>query len=445
MPRVGLYTLGCKVSQYETQAIAEGFEARGFTVMPFEDVCDAYVINTCTVTAESDRKSRQMIRRAVGANPEAVVAVVGCYSQTSAAHIARIRGVDIILGSADKMSVVDAVQARLSMPKTDVPYIGVTPIEQAPFEPMCIRRAPRTRAYVKIEDGCECRCTYCEIPNARGHVRSKPPADVIAEAEALAASGTQEIVLTGIETASYGADFSYRYRLIDLLEELDCRGNCRRIRLGSLSPEVMTDDFVCRIARLSSPVPHFHLSVQSGSDAVLRGMKRRYNRTMALDALARAKEAMPRVQFTTDLMVGFPGEGDAEFEETMDFVRQARFLDAHVFAYSPRPGTPAAAYDGQVETSVKHARSAALIAEVKRIRHQILDSLVAQAHALSVVLETEKGGMYHAHADTFVPVCVKVPEGSPPLQGQILDVIPVGRSGDVLLATAADTFGENMQ
>ncbi len=439
MPRVGLYTLGCKVSQYETEAIAEGFEACGFTVMPFDAVCDAYVINTCTVTAESDRKSRQIIRRAASVNGQAVIAVVGCYSQTSPEEIARIGGVDIILGSADKMSVIGLVQARLQEKSTDTPYIGVTPIEGAPFEPMCIRRAPRTRAYIKIEDGCECRCTYCEIPNARGHVRSKPPADVIAEAEALAAAGTQEIVLTGIETASYGVDFLERYRLIDLLEELDRRGSCRRIRLGSLSPEVMTPDFLSRVARLPSSVPHFHLSMQSGSDGVLRSMKRRYNRTMALDALRRAREAIPRVQFTTDLMVGFPGEGDAEFEETLDFVRRARFLHAHVFAYSRRPGTPAADYADQVEDAVKHRRSAILIAEIKKIQNEILDTLVAEGNPMSVVLETEKDGVYHAHADTFVSVRVKVPEYGNCLHGQIIDVIPTGHSEGVLLAKPAGT------
>lgn len=434
MPSVGLYTLGCKVSQYETEAIAEGFIARGFTVLPFDHVCDAYVINTCTVTAESDRKSRQFIRRAGTCNPQAVIAVVGCYSQTSPDEVARIEGVDIVLGSADKMSVIDRVERCLA---ERVPVVAVTPIDDAPFEPMSIRHAPRTRAYVKIEDGCECRCTYCAIPNARGRVRSKPPMDVIAEVEALAAAGTQEIVLTGIETASYGADFAEPYGLADLLEQLQERGSCRRVRLGSLSPEVMKPAFLARICRLPILVPHFHLSMQSGSDAVLHRMKRRYNRAMALDALARARALIPRVQFTTDLMVGFPGEGEREFAETLDFVTQARFLDVHVFAYSRRPGTPAASYDGQVDEAVKRERSAALIEATHRVRDDILSGLVAEAEPLSVVLETKKGGVYHAHSDTFVAVCVQAPDDKTDLRGTVCDVIPIGHENGVLLAKLA--------
>ncbi len=265
-------------------------------------------------------------------------------------------------------------------------------------------------------------------------MRSKPPADVIAEVEGLAAAGTQEIVLTGIETASYGVDFDTAYRLADLLEELSRRGSCRRIRLGSLSPEVMTPAFLSRICRLPALVPHFHLSMQSGSDAVLRGMKRRYNRTMALSALERARAHIPRVQFTTDLMVGFPGEGEEEFEQTMDFVRRARFLDAHVFAYSRRPGTPAASYEGQVPEDVKHARSALLQREVHRIRDDILSHMVADGVPLSVVLESRHGADYHAHADTFVAVHVQAPRSDIDLCGCVREVLPTGHENGILLA-----------
>ena len=432
MPSIALYTLGCKVAQYETQAIAECAERRGFTVRPFEEVCDAYVINTCTVTAESDRKSRQMIRRAVGRNPQAIVAVVGCYSQTSPAQVSAIDGVDIVLGTPDKLTVIDRILDRLHTPQPTVD-VSVTDVLSAPFEPMTITRAPRTRAYIKIEDGCECRCTYCEIPNARGAVRSKAREDVLAEVKTLVAGGTREIVLTGIETASYGAEWGDGYRLIDLLEAIATLALPVRIRLGSLSPEVMTEDFARRIGRLDCVVPHFHLSMQSGSDAVLRRMRRRYSRAMALAALARAREAMPRVQFTTDLMVGFPGESDADFVDTCSLVREGGFLDAHVFAYSRRPGTLAAAMEDQVPETVKRERSAALIAEKNRVRDRILSAIVAEGEPLSVIPEVRTEDGYTAHADTFVEVRVRTPQHTKDLHGEPILVRPTGHASGVLL------------
>lgn len=397
---VGILPLGCKVSQYECEAIGESFEREGFVLRPFSEVCDVYIINTCTVTAESDHKSRKAIRRAIKKNPEALVMVSGCYSQTSPSEVAKIEGVGAVIGNHDKMSL-SRIARDILCGKQTKPYISTTNIDEAPFEPMCITRAPRTRAYVKIEDGCECRCSYCAIPGARGRVRSKAPEDVIREVEALAARGTAEVVLTGIETASYGADFDNGYRLIDLLEALDRRRSCRRIRLGSLSPEGMREDFVKRLSALSIVVPHFHLSMQSGSDGVLRGMRRRYSRDMALAALSRLRESIPDVQFTTDMMVGFPGEGEREFLETLDFVKQARFLDMHVFAYSQRKNTPAATYPDQVSEEEKHRRSAILIAQKNRIRDEILDGLVAKGAPLSAVVETVRGGIATAHADNF--------------------------------------------
>ena len=330
---VGLYTLGCKVSQYETEAIAEAFCEAGFVRRPFREACDVYVINTCTVTREADRKSRQCIRRALSRNPDARVLVCGCYSQTTPQEVAAIDGVSYVSGTYGKMRLPAVALDLLSRPKEAV-TVEVTDVDEAPFEPMCVRESPRTRAYVKIEDGCECRCTYCAIPAARGRVRSKPLEDVLAEVKALADRGTEEVVLTGIETASWGVDLD-GVRLIDLLEKLDGAGYVSRIRLGSLSPEVMTDAFIDRISRLRSVCPQFHVSMQSGSDTVLRGMKRRYNTARALSSMEKLRAAMPSVQFTTDMMVGFPGESEALFEETLDFTRRARFLDMHVFAYSP--------------------------------------------------------------------------------------------------------------
>ncbi len=432
---VGLYTLGCKVSQYETQAIAEAFEARGFRVLPFSAVCDAYVINTCTVTRESDRKSRQYIRRATAKNPRAAVAVIGCYSQRSPSEVAEIKGVSVVIGTENKMSVVDRVLEILECRAHDGVTISTTELEGAAFEPMCITKAPRTRAYVKIEDGCESKCTYCAIKDARGPVRSKPKDDVIKEVEGLSESGTLEIVLTGIETGSYGRDFEETYTLADLIVELDERKSACRIRLGSLAPELIGESFVERVRGVKILAPHFHLSVQSGSDAVLRAMKRRYNRRVALENIKRLKSAFPTAQFTTDMMVGFPGESEEDFLDTLSFVREAKFLDVHVFAFSQREGTPAFHMEGQIDETEKRSRSARLIAVKNEVREEVLEELVKIGEPLSVILETRDAELYSAHSDGFVEVRVKAPRG---MEGKLIEVVPVSHKNGILYATFID-------
>ena len=430
MRSVGLYTLGCKVSQYETEAIGEAFLARGFEIKPFNSVCDAYVINTCTVTAESDRKSRQIIRRAIAKNKAAVVAVVGCYSQRAPSDILGIDGVDIVIGTDKKLDVVGRVEFMLDNP-SEKQYCSVSELDGVAFEKMTVRKAPRTRAYVKIEDGCESKCTYCAISPARGRVRSKLPGDVIDEVEALYRSGTKEIVLTGIETGSYGKDFDFDYTLADLITELDRRCSCERIRLGSLAPELIGKSFVDKVKDAKILAPHFHLSIQSGSDSVLRSMKRRYSRAMALSNIAYIKEKIPTSQFTTDLMVGFPGETDEDFLDTVSFVREVGFIDAHVFAYSRREGTPAADYEGQIPESVKRLRSSELIRVKNEVRDKVLDSIVCEGGELSVILETYDGSYYTAHSDTFLEVRVLAAAG---LSGEMAQVIPVSHSDGIIHA-----------
>ncbi len=427
MRKVGLYTLGCKVSQYETEAISERFLERGFTVLPFDEVCDAYVINTCTVTSESDRKSRQIIRRAISLNPSAVIAVVGCYSQRDPGSVSAIQGVDIVLGTQDKLSVVDLVEARLG--EACPQYVSAPSLDGATFEPMCITDAPRTRAYVKIEDGCEAKCTYCAISGARGRVRSKPREDVIKEVEGLYKSGVREIVLTGIETGSYGADFGTGYGLADLIRELDERQSCERIRLGSLAPELVGARFREGIRGCKILAAHFHLSMQSGSDAVLARMKRRYNRKMALDNINALRQLMPRAQFTTDLMVGFPGESEADFLDTISFVKEARFIDAHVFAYSKRVGTPAADYPDQIPEVQKRRRSKELMRVVDEVRDSVLEQIVLAAAPLDCILETYSDGWYTAHSDEFATVAV---EGADGMQGEFVKVIPVSHKNGII-------------
>ena len=427
---VGLYTLGCKVSQYETEAIGEAFEQRGFKVASFDSACDAYVINTCTVTAESDRKSRQIIRRAISANPDAVIAVVGCYSQRSPGEVAAIKGVDVVIGTDNKLDVVDRVIFLLDNGRKEA-QILVTGLDTARFECMSITKAPRTRAYVKIEDGCESKCTYCAISSARGPVRSKAPEDVIREVRGLYESGTREIVLTGIETGSYGKDFDEKYTLADLIVELDKLGCCERIRLGSLAPELIDKAFVDKVKTVKILAPHFHLSMQSGSDNVLRGMKRRYNRAMALQNLEYIRENIKGAQFTTDLMVGFPGETEEDFLDTVDLVRRARFIDAHVFAYSKRGGTPAALYENQVDESEKKSRSRRLMKIKNEVRDAVLDEIVGKGEPLSVILETYSDGEYTAHSDSFIEVKLKAECG---LQGEMCLVMPISHKDGIVTA-----------
>lgn len=398
------YTLGCKVSQYESTALAEELLRLGLSEVSFSEYADAYVINTCTVTQESDAKSRKYIRRALRQNPNAVVAVMGCYSQRSPEQVAAIEGVSIVAGTADKMKLAPMIVEMLSAREKNAPIIITKSLEGEAFEPMTITRPERTRAYVKIEDGCECRCTYCAIADARGPVRSKRPEDVIAEVEGLYKSGTREIVLTGIETGSYGADFSEKYDLGDLIAELDSRGSCERIRLGSLAPELIGEKFIAKVGKSKILAPHFHLSMQSGSDSVLRGMKRRYNTEMALRNMSIIRSAFPSATFTTDLMVGFPGESDADFMDTVEFVKKARFLDCHVFAYSRREGTPAATYENQVPEDVKKKRSEILIAEKNKVRDSVLLDICKSGEPLSCIFETVKGNVWTSHSDTFVEV-----------------------------------------
>ena len=403
---VGIYTLGCKVNQYESEAIGEALAARGFTLCSADEPCDVYIINTCTVTAESDRKARQFIRRAHAHNPAARVLVTGCLAQTDAGSIRAIEGVDFVCGNRNKMDIVEAAIRLCEQDKPTVPTLCVPTLDGAGFEPMSIRTFGRTRAYIKIEDGCENRCTYCIIPSARGHVRSKPLDEVVREVRTLTENGCREVVLTGIETASWGRDLGDA-SLADLLEAVDHIEGIGRVRLGSLDPSLMRPAFVERIAALRSLTPHFHLSMQSGSDAVLARMKRKYNRTQALAAIERLRAAIPNAQFTTDIIVGFPGETEEDFEQTMALAREARFLMIHVFPYSRRAGTPAADMPDQLTREVKSHRVATLSALAADIRAELLRALIGKER--EVLFETYEGGFATGHTPDFIEVRVPSP------------------------------------
>ncbi|MBP3368842.1 MAG: MiaB/RimO family radical SAM methylthiotransferase, partial [Clostridia bacterium] len=348
-------------------------------------------------------------------------------------EVAAIDGVDIVLGTDAKMSVIPLALELLKNGKGSR-TVSTTDVTKSDFEPMRIRTAPRTRAYVKIEDGCESKCTYCAISDARGRVRSKPREDVISEVESLAASGIREIVLTGIETGSYGRDFYTGYRLADLICELDARKSCERLRLGSLAPELVGADFVEKIKNVKILAPHFHMSMQSGSDKVLRDMKRRYTVSRAIENMERLRSAFPDACFTTDLMVGFPGESEEDFLMTVDFVRRVRLLDAHVFAYSKRAGTPAATYKNQVDEAVKRERSERLIAVKNEVRDSLLDDIVKAGKPLSAIVETlGDDGFYTAHSDSYVEI--KIPsDNCRDLHGEMIYASPVSHKNGIVLA-----------
>ena len=420
--RVGITTLGCKVAQYESQAIAEELIRRGAEISESGEGCDAYIINTCTVTAESDRKCRQTIRRAISKNPGAKVAVLGCYSERRAEEVAAITGVSIVLGTNGKMAVVDMLMSGEK--DADVaPRVEISPLEGSSFEPMTVRSFPRARAYVKIEDGCDCRCSYCAISAARGPVRSKELCDVISEVSALGDS-VCEVVLTGIELGCYGRDLENRATLAGVIRELSEKTEIRALRLGSLAPELISEELCSALSESGIAVPHYHLSIQSGSDRILGLMRRRYNSK----GIRRAAEALRatsdrRVSLTADLIVGFPTETEEDFLDTFSLVSELELLDAHVFAYSKRAGTPAAEMEGQLPEAVKKERSARLSREVERVKTLVLERMVSEGGEYPAILETYQGdGIYSAHTDSYVEIRGKYPEGH---EGEAVKAVPL--------------------
>ena len=427
---VGIATLGCKVNQYESEAIAEALEKRGFEISKSTQPCDAYIINTCTVTAESDRKARQMIRRMMSHNPHALILVTGCYSQVSPSAIAAIDGVDYVCGTSNKMSIIDKLSSLMEKGKNDIAEVCVPCLDDAEFECMSIKKFDRTRAYVKIEDGCESKCTYCTIPMARGRIRSKPFNDVIDEVKELISGGCAEVVLTGIETGSYGDDLGDGEDLASLLCAVDKLDGIGRVRLGSLDPTVIKPEFVEKIKDLKSLAPHFHLSLQSGSDRILALMKRKYNSKQAMQSIERLRAAIPNVKFTTDIITGFPGESDEDFEASCDFVRKAGFLMVHAFPYSKRKGTPAAAMKEQIPEDVIKQRVHTLSEICREVRSEILDGIVSEHRPIEVLFESFDGEYVSGHTSDFVEVKVKSQSG---MHGVLARVLPVSHDGEACI------------
>ena len=427
-PRAAVYTLGCRVNQYESDAVEAELESLGFSIVPFSEPADVYIINTCAVTAESERKSRQIIRRARHANPDAFVLVMGCFSQIKAEAVAKMDGVDYVCGNRNKLSVAEMAVKLLREGEKTRTASSLMDVEEAPLETMCIPHAYRDRSYIKIEDGCDNHCTYCIIKKARGNVVSRPPEEVLREVEVIAKGGCHEVVLTGIEAAAYGKDIG-GYPLSRLMKEATKIDGIERIRAGSLEPSVMKPAFCDELASEKKIMPSFHLSLQSGSNAVLAAMKRKYNREQVLKSVEYMKSVMPNVTFTCDIIVGFPGETEEDFLDTMDIAEKIDFLHMHIFPFSPREGTPAAAMKNQIPEDIKRERAHRLEALGKKLSEARYRRALGETR--SVLFESREGEYFFGHAEDMLEVKMKTTEH---LQGQIFTVKLVDYDGARMIA-----------
>lgn len=359
MKTVAFHTLGCKVNQYETEAMEELFEKNGYSIIDQDEAADIYVINTCTVTNLSDRKSRQFIRKAKKSNEDSIIAVVGCYSQISPKEVEDIEGVDVIIGTSDRQRIVELcekskeINQKINIVRSIKTYKEFEKINIAEIK-------SKTRGNIKIQDGCNQFCSYCIIPYARGPIRSRELDEIVSETKKLGDAGFKEVVLTGIHVASYGKD-SNKLPLIEVIKAIGEVDGIERIRLSSLEPSIIDESFMKSIVEIKKVCDHFHLSLQSGSNTVLERMNRKYTREVYREKVDIIKKYMPNVGLTTDIIVGFPGETDEEFNETCEFVKEIGFSRIHVFKYSPRKGTPAATMENQVDGNLKNLRSEKLI------------------------------------------------------------------------------------
>jgi threonylcarbamoyladenosine tRNA methylthiotransferase MtaB len=401
--KFAFYTLGCKVNQYETQAMEQLLTARGHTLGQFDELCDVYVVNTCTVTAVSDKKSRAMLRRARRLNPDAVVGVCGCYAQTAPDELRKL-GVDVMVGTSGREEfvgrLVEAAQSKKTWEQVDN-AAQPRPFEQLPAGGL----AERTRALLKIEDGCDNFCSYCIIPYARGRVRSLPLEAAVEDARKLAAEGYREIVVNGIEISSWGKEWKNGARLDGLLAAL-CRAvPDTRIRLGSLEPRTIDEEFCRALSGFPNLCPQFHLSLQSGSDAVLARMRRKYDTARYFESVRLLRAAFPGCAVTTDLIVGFPGETEEEFAQSLEFLRRCELSAFHIFPYSRRKGTPAAAMDGQIPNAVKEQRAARAAETAGELSRAWLERQLGTRQ--QVLFEQPEDGYFAGHAPNYTKVYVR--------------------------------------
>ncbi len=398
-------TLGCRVNQYESDYIMQCLSSHGIKICSFDEKCDVYIINTCSVTAESDRKSRQFIRKCIKKNPDAIVIVTGCFSQINPQKASEIDGVTYVIGNNCKSKIADVVLSLLEKKPSPVCdfdiYNGI-------FDTMKVG-APltRTRAFVKIEDGCDSKCAYCIIPYARGSVRSNRMENVIDEVKSIVRDSCHEVVLTGIETASYGKDFGDGTNLAGLLCEVNKIDGLKRIRLGSLDPFNVDKCFVDAIKGLNKVMPHFHISMQSGCTRTLNAMRRKYNIETATERLDYLKASFKDLMLSADIIVGFPGESDEDFEKTYEFLKNQRFLHLHIFPYSKREGTPASTMKEQVPEEIKKARLHRLEKMQREIKRELLEEFLSKHSEVEVLFESYDGEYVVGHTPNFIEVKAK--------------------------------------
>ena len=425
--KVAFYTLGCKVNQYETNAMIQQFQEHGYELVEFEEKADIYIINTCTVTNMSDKKSREMLRRAKKQNPVSTLVAVGCYAQVGKEKLEQIPEIDLILGTNEKNNIVAYVEKYRKEKKREEVVTDVMQMRE--FQDFgTITYTDKNRAAIKVQDGCDRFCSYCIIPYARGRVRSRKIESVVKEAEEISKKGVKEIVITGIHIASYGKDLPGNISLIHLLEALNAVPTIQRIRLGSLEPKLMTKEFIERLVKLEKICDHFHLSLQSGCNATLARMNRRYTTEEFYEVVTMLRQAYPNVSLTTDIIVGFPGETEEEFEETYQFLQKVQFYKMHVFKYSPRSGTKAAQMKEQIDGNKKEIRSNRLL-ELSD-KNQQEQNKKEFGKVVEVLWEEYKDGYYIGHTTNYEEVKINTQEQ---LENTITKVTITGANGLTLL------------
>lgn len=419
MSTVAFHTLGCKVNHYETEAIWQLFKEQGYERREFDHHSDVYVINTCTVTNTGDKKSRQVIRRAVRTNPDAVICVTGCYAQTSPAEIMAIPGVDIVVGTQDRSKLLGYIE-QYKKERTPINAVGNI-MKNRIYEELDVPAfTDRTRASLKIQEGCNNFCTFCIIPWARGLMRSRDPKEVVRQAQQLVDAGYQEIVLTGIHTGGYGEDLK-TYNLAQLLRDLESQvSGLKRLRISSIEASQLTDEVIDVLRESKIVVRHLHIPIQSGSNTVLKRMRRKYTMEFFAERLVQLRKALPDLAITSDVIVGFPGETEEEFMETFNFINDHKFSELHVFPYSQRTGTPAARMDGQIDEEVKNERVHRLIELSDQLAKEYASKF--EGELLEIIPEEQQEGnegMVEGYTDNYLKVAIP---GDESLIGKIVKV-----------------------
>lgn len=423
MRKAALHNLGCKVNSYETEAMQQLLEHAGYEIVPFTEEADVYIINTCSVTNIADKKSRQMLHRAKKMNPEAVVVAAGCYVQAAGEELKKDEAVDLIVGNNKKTELVTILDDYFSDKEDELEETVIDIRGTREYESLSIDKiADHTRAFIKIQDGCNQFCSYCIIPYTRGQVRSRKPEEVVEEIKRLTASGFKEIVLTGIHLSSYGKDFPVEERitLLDLIIQIHEVEGLKRIRLGSLEPRIVTEEFAIALSKFTKICPHFHLSLQSGCDATLKRMNRHYSAEEFYNCCNILRKAFPNPAITTDVIVGFPGETKEEFQTTKEYLEKVRFYEMHVFKYSKRNGTKAAEMTDQVQEFIKSERSNELLTLEKEMSLAYRKSYLGSKTEVLIEEEFECNGIKYmiGHTREYVKAAVPYEEG---LKGKILE------------------------